>query len=145
MADYKERSRRIAICLITNHAEDVLMGCRNDNKKWTVPGGHLEPGEDPYEGAIRELKEETGLDVEDIKLVGSHWDKDKNLLLYLFKIEPDPKQMIDTSDDPDEECDSWHFSQNNITGCHACRMDFDQDFIEFWCGTIHLLQLKVIC
>lgn len=32
--------------------------------KWLPPGGHLEPNELPHEGAIREAKEETGLDVE---------------------------------------------------------------------------------
>lgn len=89
------------------------MGCRNDNKKWACPGGHLENGEDPYEGAIREMKEETGLDVEDIKLVGSHWDKEKNVLLYLFKVVPDPKQMIDASQDPDKEFDDLHYMNPN--------------------------------
>lgn len=106
-------SRRVAICLITDYRDDILMGVRNDNKKFTVPGGHLEDGEDPYEGAIRELKEETGLDVEDIKLVASHWDKEKNLLLYLFQVTPDPKQMIDASKDPDKEVESWHFMNPN--------------------------------
>lgn len=89
------------------------MGCRNDNKRWSLPGGHLENGEDPYQGAIREMKEETGLDVEDIKLVGSHWDKEKNVLLYLFKVVPDPKQMIDTSQDPDKEFDDLHYMNPN--------------------------------
>ncbi|MFA6915218.1 MAG: NUDIX domain-containing protein [Parachlamydiales bacterium] len=32
--------------------------------KWLPPGGHLELNELPHEGAIREAKEETGLDVE---------------------------------------------------------------------------------
>jgi len=32
--------------------------------KWLPPGGHMEPGETPPEAAIREVKEETGLDVE---------------------------------------------------------------------------------
>ncbi|GAB4441759.1 MAG: 8-oxo-dGTP diphosphatase [Anaerolineae bacterium] len=27
---------------------------------WVAPGGKVEPGESPYEGAIRELREETG-------------------------------------------------------------------------------------
>lgn len=31
--------------------------------KWLPPGGHLEPNELPSEAAIREAKEETGLDV----------------------------------------------------------------------------------
>jgi 8-oxo-dGTP diphosphatase len=29
--------------------------------KWLAPGGHLEAGEEPHEGALRELREETGL------------------------------------------------------------------------------------
>jgi 8-oxo-dGTP diphosphatase len=29
--------------------------------KWLAPGGHLEPGEEPHLGALRELWEETGL------------------------------------------------------------------------------------
>lgn len=32
--------------------------------KWLPPGGHLEPNETPPEGAIREVLEETGLEVE---------------------------------------------------------------------------------
>lgn len=108
-----KNSRRVCIALTVDHRDDILMGCRNDNKQWTMPGGHAEKGEDPYEAMIREYKEETGLDVEDIKLVASHWDKEKNLLLYLFQVTPDPKQMIDASKDPDKEVESWHFMNPN--------------------------------
>ncbi|MGH8896994.1 MAG: NUDIX hydrolase [Egibacteraceae bacterium] len=31
--------------------------------KWMVPGGHVEPDENPAETAIREVREETGLEV----------------------------------------------------------------------------------
>jgi 8-oxo-dGTP pyrophosphatase MutT (NUDIX family) len=30
---------------------------------WIQPGGHIDPGEDPWDGARREAREETGLDV----------------------------------------------------------------------------------
>ena len=30
---------------------------------WLAPGGHVEPNEDPVQATIREVKEETGLDV----------------------------------------------------------------------------------
>ncbi len=45
--------------LITKRSEvnDVLPGY------WDIPGGSLEDGEDPITGAIRETKEESGLDV----------------------------------------------------------------------------------
>jgi ADP-ribose pyrophosphatase YjhB (NUDIX family) len=38
--------------------------------QWTLPGGGLEHGEDPRDGAIRELTEETGLTGEIVDLAG---------------------------------------------------------------------------
>ena len=44
--------------------------------EWSLPGGFIELGETPDEGAIRELKEETNLNGEVIKLLGhcSHFN-----------------------------------------------------------------------
>lgn len=107
----KAPSNRAAIALICNENQDVLMGIRNDNGKWTVPGGHLEKGEDPYEGMARELKEETGLDAKDICIckVG----KKGHMLIYVMKVEIDSSQKVDVSQDPDEECNDWTFVDPN--------------------------------
>lgn len=43
---------------------------RADNGRWCLPGGHLEAGESVTEGLVREVKEETGLDVEVVRLTG---------------------------------------------------------------------------
>ena len=37
---------------------------------WSVPGGHIEFGESPSQTAVRETKEETGIDIEGADLVG---------------------------------------------------------------------------
>lgn len=108
-----KKSRRVAICLITNHKGDILMGLRNDCKMWTTPGGHIEEGEDPYEGAQRELEEETMLDADDIQLVKTVWVKKKNLMLYLFKISPNARQMPDPSNDPDKEFEMLDYVDPN--------------------------------
>jgi ADP-ribose pyrophosphatase YjhB (NUDIX family) len=48
----------------------VLLTKREDFEVWCLPGGGVEEGETLAEGAIREAKEETGLDVELTRLVG---------------------------------------------------------------------------
>ncbi|MEV7775113.1 NUDIX domain-containing protein [Kitasatospora sp. NPDC086791] len=54
---------------VTNSRHEVLLQLRDDRPDiawpayWVVPGGHREPGETPYRTAVRELREETGLDV----------------------------------------------------------------------------------
>lgn len=37
---------------------------------WALPGGFLEEGETVEEGVVREVKEETGIDVEVLRMVG---------------------------------------------------------------------------
>jgi len=43
--------------------------------RWDIPGGFLEEGEDPVAGLRRELKEETGLDVEPQRFLGVWMDR----------------------------------------------------------------------
>ena len=47
---------------------------RGDSGKWGFPGGAIELGETPEEAAIREVKEETGLDVRVESLIGIYTD-----------------------------------------------------------------------
>ena len=59
---------------IRNVRGEVLLQRRADSKKWGFPGGAIELGETPQMAAIREVKEETGLDVEAGKLIGVYTD-----------------------------------------------------------------------
>lgn len=54
----------------------VLLQRRGDSGKWGFPGGTVELGEKPEGTAVRELKEETGLDVEVESLIGIYTDGD---------------------------------------------------------------------
>ena len=42
---------------------------RTDNEKWCLPTGLVEAGESPEQGAVREAREETGLEVQILELV----------------------------------------------------------------------------
>ena len=61
---------------IFNEKGEVLLQKRADSSKWGFPGGAIELGETPQMAAAREVKEETGLDVEVGKLIGIYTDLD---------------------------------------------------------------------
>ena len=60
-------------------------------KSWggiTFPGGHIEKGESFVDSVIREIKEETGLDIKNPKLCGIKWwsvGANKRYIVLLFK------------------------------------------------------------
>src|SRR5206468_3171438 len=47
----------------------ILLVLRADNQSWCLPCGWVEPNESPMETAVREVREETGLEVRPVKLV----------------------------------------------------------------------------
>jgi 8-oxo-dGTP diphosphatase len=48
----------------------VLLQRRADNGKWALPGGAIDPGEEPAQAVIREVREETGLHVRPVAIAG---------------------------------------------------------------------------
>lgn len=53
----------VSTCFITEEKKFLLL-FHPKLKKWLPPGGHLEENETPPEAAIREVREETGLEIE---------------------------------------------------------------------------------
>src|SRR4051812_16996154 len=56
--------------LICNAAGELLLQRRTDDRLWGIPGGSMELGETTEETARREVQEETGLTVGDVRLFG---------------------------------------------------------------------------
>jgi len=92
------------------HGHHILMGKRRDNGKWTLPGGHLESGEDPHDGGKRELKEEAGIEAEKLKhlktkKITTHTGKEKTIHAFKYEVSVRPKTTMVA--DPDQEVESW--------------------------------------
>lgn len=82
--------------IIKNENNEILLQKRNNTKLWpnriALPAGHIDEGENAYEAAIREAKEELGIDIskEDIIDTFVVSRKNKNLSPYYdiyFEIE----------------------------------------------------------
>ncbi len=67
--------------VVTNDQGELLLIRRSDNENWAVPGGAIDLGESMAQAAIRETKEESGIDCEIIGLVGIYTDP-KHVVLY---------------------------------------------------------------
>jgi 8-oxo-dGTP pyrophosphatase MutT (NUDIX family) len=67
--------------VVVNDASEILMIRRSDNDNWAVPGGAIDLGESLRQAAIRETKEETGVDCEITGVVGIYTDP-KHVILY---------------------------------------------------------------
>ena len=53
----------IVTCAVKKFTPTILLVKRKDNGKWALPGGYVEYDETFWQTAVRELKEETALDV----------------------------------------------------------------------------------
>ncbi|MGA6163522.1 NUDIX hydrolase [Amycolatopsis magusensis] len=60
--------------VIRNDAGRVLLIHKIDNDLWALPGGGHDVGERITDTAVREVREETGLDVEIVRLIGTYTD-----------------------------------------------------------------------
>lgn len=113
--------------ILMNESGRVFWGKRQGHEAWQFPQGGVAPGESPTEALFRELREEIGLDKEDVSILGvtKRWlkyrlpkqylrhgskplvigQKQKWFLLMLRASEQ--KIRLDLSDTP--EFDSWRW------------------------------------
>ena len=53
-----------ASAVVLDEHDRVLLVHHNKLGQWLYPGGHIDPNEDPAQAALREVREETGIDAE---------------------------------------------------------------------------------
>jgi len=68
--------------VILNEEHQVLLQKRADVGLWGIPSGHVEIGETVSEAAVREVKEETNLNIRIQKLIGVYSDPGSQVFVY---------------------------------------------------------------
>lgn len=69
-------------------------------RSWGFPGGVMNRGEDPADCAVRELREETGVDVAtgDLTLVGTHTQRTARHIDHVFRLVRPSDAQLDVTD-----------------------------------------------
>lgn len=94
------------LCLIQDGEKILLQNrVKKDWKGYTLPGGHVEAGESFVDAVKREMKEETGLNIQNPKLVGIKQFPFKNeegvdcrYIVLLFKAEEFKGEVVSSSE-----------------------------------------------
>lgn len=84
MSDTPRHSVSVA-AVIVNESGEVLLTQRADNGHWEPPGGVLELDEAIEDGLRREVREETGLDIEIERLTGVYKNMRRGIVALVFR------------------------------------------------------------
>lgn len=115
---------RIGVAVFISHPSDketVLIGKRKgslDSGCWGLPGGHLEDGETIEECAKREVLEETGIEITNVKHIvftDDLYEDEQKRYITLFVSSEVVGRAVPEIMEPDK-CDEWKW--------HNSRMDF---------------------
>lgn len=101
----KSMNIRYRACAAIIHKEKIVMVLHNHQGKeyWTLPGGKIEEGETPEEAAVREVQEETGLDVVIKEFLFDQRSYNGRIVSSCFLAKLiDPDQSVKLGYDPEE-------------------------------------------
>ena len=96
-----EQVELTTLCLIHEGDRYLLQDrVKADWKGYTLPGGHVEPGESIVDSVIREMKEETGLTIRNPKLCGIKQFpiEGGRYIVFLFRTEEFEGELISSEE-----------------------------------------------
>jgi 8-oxo-dGTP diphosphatase len=78
---------KVAVAVMVINAENEFLLVKS-RRGWEFPGGFIEDEEAIKDAAIREVKEESGINIELIKFLGLEQDVERSTCVFLFKGSP---------------------------------------------------------
>lgn len=103
-ARHKMRTEQVeltVLCLIHNEDSYLLQDrVKKDWKGYTLPGGHIEPGESIVDAVVREMKEETGLTIKAPRLCGVKQFpiEGGRYIVFLFETDQFEGKLVDSEE-----------------------------------------------
>jgi len=90
----------ISSAMLVNADGDILVNLRDDDSRiifpnqWSLIGGHVEEGEEPEEGLVREVDEEIGYQVTEFLPLATFFDGADVRHLYLVPIDASIDELV---------------------------------------------------
>lgn len=118
---------------IFNDKGEILLVLRSDDQRWCLPCGWSDPNEAPMDTAIRETREETGLEVQALQLVNVFFRpaSEHNLhsliaVVYLCEIVGGSLQLSH------EHLDVRYWPIKDVPVWHATHQDYAEAAYKLW-------------
>ncbi len=92
---YPPRHILSAAAIVINDKNELLL-IKGPRRGWEMPGGQVEVGESLSDAAIRETKEESGIDIEIIRFCGIFQNVGNSICNTLFLAKPVGGELIQT-------------------------------------------------
>lgn len=113
--------------ILTNENDKVLLVLGTASGKWGFPKGMVEDGETPREGAVREIREETG---HVVQLTNKHetWKHDSKQIYFMADMAADVVAELEPLDQDEIDDRKW-FSHKDL---HELNMHEMNRGLRFW-------------
>ena len=124
------------LCLIHKNGRYLLQDrIKNDWKGYTLPGGHIEPGESIVDAVIREMQEETGLMISHPHLCGVKQFplEEGRYIVFLFETEEFEGDLRSTEEGTMHWIDERELSKVNLVEDFEDLIEvmLDDELVEF--------------